>query len=317
MAKNLLKSITKNKLMSLMILFSIVVIFSIIAPGFLSVRNFYNLLQQVTIIGIIVIGQTFVIISKGIDLSQGSLIGLACTMTAMLIVNFGFPIWISIISMLLIGMFIGMANGLLIAKLKIPAFVCTLGSLSVIKGAALLSNGGNNIYNLPPSIIKFGTSGILGIIPNVAIILIVIVIVFNTILSQTRFGRYTYAIGSNEEASKLSGIRVEKYQVYIYMISGLMSAIGGIIMLTRLNSGVALAGEGYELSSITAVVIGGGSLFGGRGTIYGSLIGALIMATLTNGLQLVGISSYWQEVFIGSVLIVAVLIDNINRNKIA
>jgi ribose/xylose/arabinose/galactoside ABC-type transport system permease subunit len=234
-----------------------------------------------------------------------------------MIVNLGMPIWVGVLIGLAIGVLIGALNGTLIAFLNIPSFIATLGTSGIFKAAALLTTGGNNIYNLPDVIRDFGNSSIAEIVPVIAIIMIAITVLAHIVLTKTKFGRYTYAIGSNEQSAKLSGIKVKKNLFGIYVLCGTLSSIAGIIMLCRLNSGVALAGQDYQMNSISAVVIGGGSLFGGEGTIVGAIIGAAIMTVLSNGMQLLGVSTYVQELLVGVVLIAAVFIDNIRRKNLA
>lgn len=299
------------------VLLVLIALFSVISPGFFSTRNMYHLLQQVTVVGIITVGQCFVIISKGIDLSQGSIIGMTCIMSAIVISEWNQPVFVGILVGLVLGALVGVLNGILIAYVKIPAFIATLGMLSVIRAVALLSTGGNNIYNLPPLVQQFAHAGIGGILPYIALIMIVIVVLAHILLTKTRFGRYCYAIGSNEQSAKFSGVQVQRNLFLVYLLSAVLSAVAGVLMMCRLNSGVALSGENYQMNSIAAVVIGGGSLFGGEGNILGALVGAFIMTLLSNGLQLIGVSTYWQELFVGVVLIIAVFVDNIRRRKMS
>ena len=276
-------------------------IFAIKAPGFVSVRNLYYILQQVSVVGILVIGQTLVIITKGIDLSQGAIIGFSSIISAIMIVS---------------GVIIGLVNGWLVAKMHVPPMIATLGTTNIVSAAALLSCNGSNIYSLPASIKAFASIKLLNFLPGITCIMLVLLVIAHVMLSKTRFGRYTYAVGSNEISAKFSGIKVERHLILVYLISGFVSAVAGVIMVCRLNSGVSTAGDGYEMNSIAAAVIGGTSLLGGEGTIIGSMVGALIMSVLSNGLQLMGISTYWQKLLVGVVLIAAVLVDNIRRRKI-
>lgn len=304
-----------NSLTVLLVLVLMLLVFSVIAKGFFSIRNLYYLLQQVSVVGLLAVGQTFVVVSKGIDLSVGTTVGLTCIMSAILITEYRIPVIAAICLAILLGAAVGAINGILVAVLGIPAFIATLGTMYVFEAVALLSCGGNNIYNLPGSIKAFSNLNLLGIIPSITIITLIFAVIAHILLSKTRFGRYTYAIGSNEEAARFSGIKVKTKLFIIYLMSGVLSGIAGILMLCRLNCGVALAGEGYEMNAIAAVVIGGGSLFGGEGSIPGALVGALIMTVLSNGLQLMGVSTYWQKLLIGIVLVCAVFIDNVRRRK--
>ena len=314
--KNKLKGLF-SALGILFVLLFLCVLFAVKAPGFVSVRNLYYVLQQVSVVGILTIGQTYVIISKGIDLSQGAIIGFSSIMSAILIVNKGLPVWCAFVIIILAGALIGFINGILIAKLNVPAMIATLGTTNIVSAIALLSCNGSNIYSLPASIKAFASIKLWGFMPGITCIMFVMFIVAYIALMKTKFGRYTYAIGSNELSARFSGIRVTRHLISVYTISGIVSAVAGVIMVCRLNSGVATAGDGYEMNSIAAVFIGGGSLFGGEGSIIGSLVGALIMSVLSNGLQLMGISTYWQKLFVGVVLIGAVVIDNLRRKKMS
>jgi len=299
----------------LVILFALIIFFSFMSNGFFSQKNLYNILQQVAVIGIITVAQTFVIITSGIDLSQGAIIGLTTVISAMCMVDLKLPIPIAVIAGLLVGIGIGAANGVLIAHLGLPAFIATLGTMSVTEAIALLIKGGNDIYNLPNAISEFGRQGLGEILPNIAIIMIIIVIAMHILLKKTSFGRYTYAVGSNATAAKFSGVKVKRVLFKTYLLAGLLCGVAGIIMMCRMNGGVAIAGKGYQMNSISAVVIGGGSLFGGEGSIVGAIIGAFIMVILSNGLQIMGISSYWQQFITGIVLVSAVLFDTLRRKK--
>jgi len=299
----------------LVILFALIIFFSFMSNGFFSQKNLYNILQQVAVIGIITVAQTFVIITSGIDLSQGAIIGLTTVISAMCMVDLKLPIPIAVIAGLLVGIGIGAANGVLIAHLGLPAFIATLGTMSVTEAIALLIKGGNDIYNLPNAISEFGRQGLGEILPNIAIIMIIIVVAMHILLKKTSFGRYTYAVGSNATAAKFSGVKVKRVLFKTYLLAGLLCGVAGIIMMCRMNGGVAIAGKGYQMNSISAVVIGGGSLFGGEGSIVGAIIGAFIMVILSNGLQIMGISSYWQQFITGIVLVSAVLFDTLRRKK--
>ena len=307
-------NVLKNYLVTVGALLVLIILFSFTARGFFSVRNMYNILMDIAVVGVLTIAQTYVIITGGIELSQGAIIGLTGTLAAMMILA-GVPIAAAIVIVLLLGAGIGAVNGILIARLNVPSFIATLGIQQVIMGVALLSNGGSNVYGLPKSLGNFGSGGMGGFIPYIALVMILLAIVFHVILSRTRFGRYTYAVGSNADSARLSGINVKRHLFKTYITAGFLAAVAGILMLCRLKSGVALAGQGYEISAISAVVIGGGSLAGGEGSVVGAMIGALIMCVLSNGLQLLGASSFWQNVFTGIVLIVAVMVEFIRKKK--
>ena len=304
-----------NSISIIAVLLILCIIFAIKAPGFVSVRNLYYILQQVSVVGVLVIGQTLVIITKGIDLSQGAIIGFSSIISAIMIVNMGIPVWVAFAIIIVCGIIIGLLNGWLVAKMHVPPMIATLGVTNIVSAAALLSCNGSNIYSLPTSIKAFASIKLFNFLPGITCIMLVMLVIAHILLSKTRFGRYTYAVGSNEVSARFSGIKVERHLILVYSISGFVSAVAGVIMVCRLNSGVSTAGDGYEMNSIAAAVIGGASLLGGEGTIFGSMIGALIMSVLSNGLQLMGISTYWQKMLVGIVLIAAVLVDNSRRKN--
>ncbi|WP_067849105.1 ABC transporter permease [Alicyclobacillus mali (ex Roth et al. 2021)] len=295
-------------------LIALVVVFSVLSKSFLTFSNIFQILQQVAVVGILSIGQAFVIITAGIDMSQGSVIDLVGIMTGLLLEHH-YPIWISMVAGLLIGAATGFVNGLLITLAKIPPFIATLGTMSIDAGIALIIPNGQPVFGIPQSVYNFGNGGVLKIVPNIALLMIVLAIAFHFVLSKTKFGRCTYAVGSNPLAARLSGMQVNRHIIFVYILSGVLSAVGGIVMLAWVNSAMPDMGTNYQLNSIAAVVIGGASLFGGEGTVWGSMIGALLMAVLANGSQLVGISSYWQSVLLGIVVVLAVFIDGFRRRS--
>jgi ribose transport system permease protein len=295
------------------VLLVLVIAFAIAAPDFISNNNVLTLLQSVAVIAVLAIGQTFVIITAGIDLSQGAVIGLTGILGAGMMGSGGFGgILLGIIVALVVGAGVGLFNGLLTAYTKVPAFIVTLGTLSIASGAALLITGGQPIYQLPPSFNAFGT-GALGVFPDIILVSIVLAVVGQIFLGRTRFGRSIYAIGSNRRAATLSGLPVRRNIVLVYTISGFLSAIGGVLLTAYVNSALPTAGENYALDSIAAVVIGGGSLFGGQGTVWASMLGVLLIGVLANGTDLIGLSNYAQTVILGCVVIGAVYIDSFRK----
>lgn len=307
-----LRSVLNSSLVAVALI-ALVIYFSIASPYFFTSTNWYHILQDVAVVAILTVGQAYVIITAGIDLSQGSVIGLSGVVSALLMTS-DHPIWVAIIAGIAIGALVGLINGVLITFAKLPPFIATLATMSVAEGASLIVTGGEPVFNIPASFSNFGQLGI-GIFPYIALVAVVFAVVFHVILAYTRFGRFTYAIGSNKLSARLSGLNIPRQLISVYMISGIMSAIGGILMTAWVNTAMPTAGSNYELNSIAAVVIGGGSLFGGEGTILGSMIGALLMATLSNGTQLLGVSTYWQEVLLGLVVLLAVYVDNFRRRK--
>jgi ribose transport system permease protein len=288
-------------------LFVLIILLWILTPHFLTVSNLLNVAQQTSINAIIAVGMTFVIIAAGIDLSVGSIMAFSGVVLASAL-EAGLPLPLALFISLAIGMACGLLNGLFITYGKLPPFIATLGMMSVARGAALLYTQGRPISGFGEDFRSFATGEILGI-PAPVIIMIFIYIIAHFVLNRTKLGRYTYAIGGNEEAAVLSGINVKFFKTMIYGLCGMLSGLAAIILTARLNSAQPIAGIMYELDAIAATVIGGTSLMGGEGRIVGTLIGALIMGVLRNGLNLLGISSFVQQIVIGSVIIIAVLID--------
>lgn len=303
----------KRQLGTLLGLIALIGIFWILTPYFLTVSNLLNITRQTSINAIIAIGMTFVIISGGIDLSVGSILAFAGVVTAGSL-SAGVPIFFAIIIGMLLGFFCGAVNGLLIAWGHLPPFISTLGMMSIARGGALLFTGGRPISGFSQSFRVFAEGRFLSV-PMPVFIMILLYILGHFILTRTKLGRYTYAMGGNEEAAVLSGIHVKLYKLFIYGISGMLSGLAAIILTARLNSAQPIAGIMYELDAIAATVIGGTSLMGGEGTLLGTLIGALIMGVLRNGLNIMGVSSFIQQTIIGAVIITAVLIDMMLKKR--
>ncbi|NPC94379.1 ribose ABC transporter permease [Bacillus sp. WMMC1349] len=287
----------------------LVVIVSLLNPGFLEPLNILNLLRQVAINALIAFGMTFVILTGGIDLSVGAILALSSALVAGMIVGGIDPVFAVIIGCL-IGAVLGAINGLLITKGKIAPFIATLATMTMFRGLTMVYTDGNPITGLGANygFQLFGRGYFLGI-PVPAITMGITFIILWMILHKTPFGRRTYAIGGNEKAAYISGIKVARVKVLVYSLTGLLSALAGAILTSRLNSAQPTAGTSYELDAIAAVVLGGTSLAGGRGRIAGTLIGVLIIGTLNNGLNLLGVSSFFQMVVKGIVILIAVLLD--------
>ncbi|MCX6168139.1 MAG: ribose ABC transporter permease [Ignavibacteriales bacterium] len=288
-------------------------IFCILSPYFFTVSNILNIAQQTSINGIIAVGMTFVIISAGIDLSVGSIVAFSGVVLAGLL-QAGVSEPFAILLGLMVGLICGLSNGLLISYGRLPPFIATLGMMSVARGAALLYTEGRPISGFSNGF-RFLATGEIFKIPITVLIMISIYLIAHFVLTRTKLGRYTYAIGGNEEAAHLSGINTKFIKTIIYGISGLLSGFAALILTARLNSAQPIAGIMYELDAIAAVVIGGTSLLGGEGKLSGTLIGALIMGILRNGLNLLGVSSFIQQIVIGLVIICAVLIDMTLKKK--
>lgn len=282
-------------------------------PHFATPSNLVNVVEQSAIIGIVAVGMTFVILTGGIDLSVGSIVALSGVALGTSW-EAGLPIAVAAAVGLSVGLACGVANGALITHGRLPPFIATLGMMSVARGAALMLSDGRPISGYPESFRALATGHVLGI-PVPVIVMLGLYAIAHFLLTRTVLGRYTYAIGGNEEAAALSGIPVRAYKTAAYAIAGLLAAVTSLLLVARLNSAQPIAGIMYELDAIAAVVIGGTSLLGGSGSVVGTLIGALIMGVLRNGLNLLGVSSYLQQVAIGTVIIVAVLVDMLLRRR--
>lgn len=292
----------------------LVIIISALNSAFLEPSNLFNLLRQVSINGLIAFGMTFVILTGVIDLSVGSTLALSSAMIAILMVS-GVDSIVALLIGCIFGAILGAINGLLITLGKMAPFIATLATMTVFRGVTLVITDGNPITNLNGSYAfqLFGRGYFIGI-PVPAVTMFITFIILYIILHKTVFGRQTYAMGGNEKAAFISGIKVNKLKVMIYSLAGLMSAMAGAILTSRLNSAQPTAGMSYELDAIAAVVLGGTSLTGGKGRILGTLIGVLIIGVLNNGLNLLGVSSFYQQVVKGVVIIIAVLIDRKNKS---
>ena len=295
----------------------------LIGTNFLTFENFVNILVATAVVGILALGETFVIITGGIDLSVGTVMTISMVMTAVAITSQHLPVPVGILVGVLTGGLMGLANGVLIARLKIAPFIATLGILNVARGLSLVITQTRPIYFSDNPEFQSGVMGnLFGLkfsgefgIPNIAIIMFGAAIVAAFVLGKTVLGRYTFALGSNEEAARLSGVNVANWKMLVYVVCGLFAGLAGVLSAARLGSAQPATGFGYELSAISAVVIGGTSLSGGEGTILGTIIGAFIVYVLTYGLQFVNVAQEWQIVVTGGVLIAAVYIDNLRRRQ--
>lgn len=299
---------------SLIGLLLIVVALSVLADNFLTLNNLFNVFRQVSINALIAFGMTFVILIGGIDLSVGSILALSGALTAGMMAG-GMDTWISVIVGLGAGMAMGAFNGLLVAWGRLASFIVTLATMTIFRGLTLVYTDGKPITGLNKDFAYFGKGYFLQI-PMPIIWMVIAFVVLYIILKHSTFGRRVYAIGSNEEATWLSGIGTAKVKVWVYSISGLLAAVSGIILTSRLNSAQPTAGFTYELDAIAAVILGGTSLSGGKGWIVGTLIGAVIIGILNNGLNLLNVSSFYQQVVKGSVILIAVLLDRSERRNV-
>jgi ribose transport system permease protein len=278
-----------------------------LTPHFLTVSNLLNIAQQTSINAIVAAGMTFVIISGGIDLSVGSIVALSGVALGSLL-QANQPAAAAIAGAVVTGVGCGLLNGLLVSFGRLPPFIATLGMMSVARGAALVLTEGRPISGFSEGF-RWIATGSIGPIPAPVIVTLLVYAIAHVVITRTTFGRYVYAIGGNEEATRLSGVAVRFHKTAIYAVSGLMSAVAAVVLTARLNSAQPIAGMMYELDAIAATVIGGTSLMGGEGSLFGTLVGALIMGVLRNGLNLLGVSSFLQQIVIGGVIVGAVLVD--------
>jgi len=303
-----------KKFSTVIILCIIIAVFAILADSFFTWRNFINVLRQIAVLGILSAGMTFVIISGGMDLTVGALLGLTGVFCAKLLVDYQLHPIIAISVTLLLLVLMGTCSGMLIVKLQVPAIVITLGMMTVARGLAYIISGGVPIYKIPEGVVFLG-QGYIGPIPVPVITMLVIVAFAAFVLKRTYLVRFIYAIGGNEEAARLAGVPVNTLKVGLYSFSGLLAGIAGITLMARVSSGAPASGTGMEMDVVTAVVIGGVSINGGKGTILGAFIGAIIIGILSNGLTIMNIGEYYQMVVKGVVLILAVAFDALSNRE--
>ncbi|HEV8469915.1 MAG TPA: ABC transporter permease [Candidatus Limnocylindria bacterium] len=318
----LVRSDAVQRLLAFGALILIIVVFSLASPNFLQFDNVVGILLATTVTGVLALGVTFVIITGGIDLSIGTVMTLSAVMTAIFLTEWHLPIPLGIVAGLATGALAGLVNGVFIAKLKIPSFIATLGMLNVAKGLALVISGLKPIYfNDTPAFNQAAMGSVVSAVvpgldvPNIVLVFFGAAILASLVLSKTILGRYTFALGSNEEAARLSGVSVDGWKMAVYTLAGLFSGLAGVLIGARLNSAQPSLGQGYELDAIAAAVIGGTSLSGGEGTILGTVIGAFIISTLTNGLRIMSVPQEWQTVVTGGIVIIAVYLDIVRRRR--
>jgi len=320
--RSLFRSDAVQKLMAFAGLIALFVVFSLASPNFLTLDNVIGILLATAVNGVLALGATFVIIAAGIDLSVGTVMTFSAVMTGVFVVFWGLPIPLGIVGGILAGGVCGLVNGLVISKMKVPPFIATLGMLYATRGLSLVISGVKPIYfNDTPEFRQIAMGSALGAlipgldIPNAVFIMFGAAVVAGLILTKTVLGRYCFAIGSNEEATRLSGVNVDAWKAAVYMLCGMFAGLGGVIMASRLNSAQPALGAGYELDAIAAVVIGGTSLRGGEGTILGTIIGAFIISVLANGLRILSVPQEWQMVVTGAIVVLAVYADIIRRRQ--
>lgn len=286
---------------------------SLITPKFLTVSNWTIIITQVSINALLAFGVTFVIITGGIDLSLGSMVAVTGIVASLLAHPDDYPVVVPVMAGLLAGLGMGAFNGTIITKSKVPPFIVTLGTMTIGRGLALILSKGRPISNLSDSFNFIGGGAVWGI-PFPIIVLVVAFAVCSVVLKKTVLGRYIYAVGGNEQAAKASGIRVNKVKMAVYTICGGLAALAGILLTSRINTGQPNAGAGFELDAIAAAIIGGTSTSGGTGTMTGTLIGALLIGVISNGLDLLNVTSYYQQVVMGAIIIGAVVLDSWNHS---
>nr|WP_307555893.1 ABC transporter permease [Paenibacillus sp. V4I5] len=311
-----------QKLLAFASLIMLVIIFSLSSSNFFQFNNIVAIMLSTAVIGVLALGSTFVIITSGIDLAVGTVMTFSSVMAGVIITTWHLPMPLGIIGGIATGAICGLISGLLVAKMKIPPFIATLAMMMVTKGLSLVISGTKPIYfNDTPAFSQISMGSILNSIipgfeiPNAILVFFGAAIIASIILSRTIIGRYNFALGSNEESTRLSGVNVDYWKIVIYSLTGVFSGIAGIMMASRLNSAQPALGSGYELEAIAAVVIGGTSLSGGKGSILGTVIGALIMSVLTNGLRILSVKQEWQTVIVGVVVVLAVYADMMRRRK--
>tara|TARA_R110002124_G_scaffold25946_2_gene93552 strand:- start:2481 stop:3494 length:1014 start_codon:yes stop_codon:yes gene_type:complete len=313
---------THQRVLAFTSLIILLIGFSLASPNFMQTSNMIAILQATSVNGVLAVAVTLVIITGGIDLSIGTMMTFCAVITGVVLTYAGLPLLFGVIAAIATGAGCGLASGTFVAKMKIPPFIATLGMMLILKGLSLVISGTRPIYfNDTPGFSEISRGSLIGEvlpalpIPNGVLILFIVAGLAAYILGRTVLGRYCYALGSNEEAVRLSGVNTDRWKIAIYAMSGSIVGVAGLLIASRLNSAQPALGLGYELEAIAAVVIGGTSLSGGRGTILGSLIGALIMAVLTNGLRVLSVAQEWQTVVTGAIIILAVYADMMRRKR--
>lgn len=305
-----LPRLNSTNLTSAAVLIALAVLLSVISPAFRDPQNLINILQQVTVNAILALGMTMVIFTGGIDLSVGSVVAFSGIVMGILVIDLGVNPWLAALIGIALGSVCGTINGLLISRFKLQPMIATLGMMSIARGAALTLAGGRTISGYPPGFTWLGNGTIPDTtIPVQIVFMLLLYVIAYYFMRYRRFGRALYSVGGNEEATRLSGINVFKYKTLAYTVSGALAGIASVVLVAKLNSAQSIAGQDYELDAIASAVIGGASLLGGKGSIWGTLMGALIIGVIRNGLNLLNVSSYLQKLIIGFIILIAVLVD--------
>ena len=320
--KALLNASARQKMLAFASLIGLMIFFSFASPAFMQADNIVGILQATAVNGVLAIACTFIIITAGIDLSVGTMMTFCSVMTGVVLTNMGMPLSTGVVTSIFFGALCGFTSGFMIAKMKIPPFIATLGMMLLTKGLSLVISGTKPIYfNDTEGFTAIAQDSLIGEIlpslpiPNAVLILFIVAIAATFILNKTILGTYTFALGSNEEAVRLSGVNTDRWKIIVYSFAGGICGIAGLLMASRLNSAQPALGQGYELDAIAAVVIGGTSLSGGSGTILGTIIGAFIMSVLANGLRIMSVAQEWQIIMTGIIIILAVFADNMRKKK--
>lgn len=284
-------------------------IISFATDKFLTGTNIISVLRQISINTFIALGMTLVIILGHIDLSVGAIVAMSGTLTVGFIVNQGLPIWFAIVLGLLIGTATGFISGFIVSTFKVPAFIITMAMMNIANGIAYVYSGGQSTRITNEFFVNIGTGYLFKVIPLPVVYMAILIAIFTFVLNKTKFGTYVYAIGGNREAARLSGVPIKKVEIIVFTLSGFLSAFAGLVLCSRMYSGQPSVGSGYELDAIAACVLGGTSMSGGRGRISGTVFGAIVIGIISNGLNLIGVSSYWQLIMKGLIIACAVLLD--------
>lgn len=314
-AKSQRERIALQRLLPFLSLIILFIALTIASPNFFTSTNLSSVVRQTAVINIMALGMTMIMINGGIDLSVGAILAMGGLMGTMAMEK-GSSIPVGVLVGVVTGLGCGLANGLMITQLRVQPFIVTLGTLGIYRGTTLMISNGLPVHHIPQQFSYLGEGNLLGV-PFVLWILVACAVVTHVILEHTRLGRYTFAIGSNREAAVYAGIPVKFHTTAVYAIGGMLTGLAGMIEASRLMTGQPTAGQGYELQAIAAVVIGGGSLQGGEGSVVGTLVGAFIMGLLSNGSDLLGVSPYLQQAIIGAVIILAVTLDEVRKRRVA
>ena len=313
---NPIVGIVKNNVGILSVLVLLCVIVSIATSKFLKPNNLISVLRQISINAYIALGMTLIIILGHIDLSVGAIVAMSGTLTVGFIVTQGLPIPVAILLGILLGMLAGLISGMIVTYFRVPAFIITMAMMNVCSGVAYVYSGGQATRINNDFFSAIGTGYLFNTIPLPVVYMIILIIVISFLLGKTKFGTYIYAIGGNREAARLSGVPIKKVEIAVFTISGVLSAFAGLVLCSRMYSGQPSVGSGYELDAIAACVLGGTSMSGGKGRISGTIFGAMVIGIISNGLNLIGVSSYWQLIVKGLIIACAVLLDS-QKGKIS